>query len=140
MDTTYLFDNAISNKQLQIMKTAIPYIHPKQQKMFSLFIIIQEMKNTIKLFNNSNNEEIGICSIKTENKTTENMIKDIKKILDEKEKEKIDNILNIISILNIFNTTKDFDPVDSVMSMLSPEQHDLFEMYSTILNNSGQAN
>ncbi len=139
MDTTYLFDNAISNKRLQIMKTAIPYFNPGQQKMLSMFIIFQEMQNTIKIFNNSNNNEIGICSIEKEKRTSANMINDIKKILDDSEKEKIDSLLTAMNLLNMFHSKKEFDPVDAMRSMLSPEQQDMFEMYSTMLNSSGQA-
>lgn len=140
MDTSFLFDNAISNKHLQIIKTAIPYFNPKQQKLLSMFIIFQEMQNTIKLFNNSKSNEIGICSIEKEHRTSTNMINDIKKILDDKEKEKLDSILTAMNIMSMFNSKKDFDPVDAMRSMLSPEQQDMFEMYSAMLNTDGQAN
>ena len=140
MDTTYLFDNAISDKRLKIMKTAIPYFNPGQQKMLSMYIIFKEMQNTIQLFNNPGiKNEFGICGIEKEKRTSGNMINDIKKVLDDKEKEKIDTILTVMNILNMFHTKNEFDPVDAMRTMLSPEQQDMFEMYAAMLNSEGQA-
>lgn len=113
MDTNYLFDNAISDKRLKIMKTAIPYFNPEQQKMMSMYIVFKELQNTINFFSNSDyRNEIGICSVEKEKRTSGNMINDIKKILDDNEKEKIDSILTAMSMI---------------------------EMYSTMINSDGQA-
>lgn len=148
MDTSYLFDNAISDKRLQIMKTALPYICPKEQKLLSLFIISEELKNTVNFYKHtSEDNNIGICSIDNDKRTSQNMINDIKKILSDTEKERIDNFLNIINMMNMMNlyknisknSSKETDTLSAMKSLLSPEQQDMFEMYSALFN-SGQAN
>lgn len=129
MDKHNLFDQAICDKKLQIMKTALPYINPREQKLLSLFIISEEMKNTVNFYKDNNNDCIGICSIENEKRTSQNMINDIKNILSDKECEKLDNILNFINLFSIAKLYKN-TPNDSL-------QQEILDMYSTILQ--GQA-
>ena len=129
MDKHNLFDQAICDKKLQIMKTALPYINPREQKLLSLFLISEEMKNTVNFYRDNNSDCIGICSIENEKRTSQNMINDIKNILSDKECEKLDNILNFINLFSIAKLYKN-TPNDSL-------QQEILDMYSTILE--GQA-
>lgn len=150
METSCLFDNAVSDKNVQIMKIALPYIPPQKQKFISLFIIMQEMKNTFSFFQSGgkNAPEIGICSVDSENCTVQNMINDIKKILSEKEREKVDSVLNIFNMLKTVGMYRSMasaysgafngDSFQAMKSMLSPEQQEMFDLYSNMFA-SGQA-
>ncbi len=147
MDTSYLFDNAVSDKRLQIIKTALPYTCSREQKILSLFIIVEEFKNTMNFFSRQpDNEKIEIYSLSDDRRTSKNMIADIKKILSKSEQDKLDNFLNMINMLNMMSIYrnisnspgKDIDATQTLKSMLSPEQQELFDIYSSMLTN-GQA-
>ena len=52
-----LFDEQLQSKELQILKTSIPYLQEPQLKNLAIFGIFVELQKTIHLFVNMSEEE-----------------------------------------------------------------------------------
>ena len=142
-----VFDSLISNKQIQIIKAAIPYVSISQQKFISVYVQIEELKNTMQLFQQPDINTVGICSIPDEEKNPDDMINAIKCYCDDAEKEFLDIVLNFMSAFRLYNTYKgqssgehddqspfgNMNPINAMKSMLSPEQQAMFDTYSSLM-------
>ena len=51
------FDNMTQTRELQMLKTAIPYMKGDQKKQFAILIKYMELQNTIQVFN----QEDKVC-------------------------------------------------------------------------------
>ena len=139
-------DSIVSAKQLKMMKAAIPYIPTGEQKFISIYVKFTELMNTYKLFNNKDEEFVGICSVPEESKNPTEMLNAIKCYCDDQEKEMIDMLFNFLSAASLFNTYKSqsddssgdssnsFDFLSMMTNMLSPEQRSMMDTYSSVLS------
>lgn len=135
------FDSLISPKQLQIIKSALPYIPLNDRKVISLIVKFQELKNTLHLYDNTSDETLGICSSNENiNENLAEMVDSIKHYCTDSEKENLDFYYNVACAFNLSRAyTEDckdssenhgFDPGGILKSMLSPEQQTLLESCS----------
>ena len=67
------------------------------------------------------------------------IIDEIRPYLSETERNSIDSILNVFNMMQMLSTMEQmssdagtFNPMDMVKEMLTPEQQNMFEMYSTM--------
>lgn len=144
-----LFDNAITSKQFQIIKTALPYIPLSEQKIISLFVKAQELKNTIQLYRGNSEETIGVCSVNGNvNDNLAEMVNCIKPLCNDNEKEQLDLFYNIICAFHLSheaekeaeckedtdeedNTRQNpFNIANTLKAMLPPEQQTLLDTCS----------
>ncbi|MDE6253468.1 MAG: hypothetical protein K2M78_12710 [Lachnospiraceae bacterium] len=138
------FDNAISSRQFQIIKSALPYIPVSEQKVISFFVKFQELKNTIHLFDGSSEETMGICSVNgNTNDNLAEMVNCIKPFCNDSEKEQLDFLYNIACAFNLSHSSKSdsensnnnndnnqFNIANTLRAMLSPEQQTLLDSCS----------
>lgn len=140
------FDNAITSRQFQIIKSALPYIPVSEQKVISLFVKFQELKNTIRLFDGNSEETMGICSVNgNTNDNLAEMVNCIKPFCNDSEKEQLDFIYNIVCAFNLSrsgknegngensdsnNNNNQFNIANTLRAMLSPEQQTLLDSCS----------
>lgn len=142
------FDNAITSRQFQIIKSALPYIPISDQKVISLFVKFQELKNTIRLFDGTSEETMGICSVNgNTNDNLAEMVNCIKPFCSDSEKEQLDFLYNIACAFNLSNSGKNdseknngnnensshnsqFNIANTLRAMLSPEQQTLLDSCS----------
>lgn len=106
MDNNYIptaFDEKIQNKDLQILKTALPYMRGSRQKEILTLIKAIELKKSIDLID-SDDTSLSICSGETPMENTLHMLGDIRQFCSEKEQENIDMILNIFSMFSTYET------------------------------------
>lgn len=106
MDNNYIptaFDEKIQSKDLQILKTALPYMNGSRQKEILTLIKSMELKKSIDLVN-SDDTSLSICSTDNPMENTLNMLSDIRKYCSEREQEHIDMILNIFSMFSTYET------------------------------------
>lgn len=135
------FDSIICDSRIQILKAAIPFIQPREQKFLSIYVKYMELSKTIALAKSLNSDSVGICSLKG-NKPAEkgDFLQIIRKYCTNTERETIDMIINFINTYKMFQACKESaESEDSSMfnilkSGLSPEQQEMFEMYSSLLN------
>ncbi len=106
MDNNYIptiFDEKIQSKDLQILKTALPYMGGKHQKEILTLIKSLELKKSLDLIN-SNDSSLSICSTGSPMENTQNMLNDIRQFCSEKEQEHIDMMLNLFSMFSTYET------------------------------------
>lgn len=106
MDNNYIptaFDEKAQNKDLQILKTALPYMRGSRQKEILTLIKAIELKKSIDLID-SDDTSLSICSSENPMENTLNMLGDIRQFCSEQEQEHIDMILNIFSMFSTYET------------------------------------
>lgn len=127
------FDSIISSRQMQIIKSALPYIPFNEQKTISLIVKFTELKNTLKLFDGNSDETLSVCSDNEEDNLAE-MLNSIKPYCTDEENEKLDVIYNIFTAYNLSKDNKKPDISTLLRSMLSPEQQSILESYSLLFD------
>ena len=55
-------DSLIGDNHLQMMKAALPYMSVTKQRFISLFVKFNELRRTVKLFEDEEVAAMGICS------------------------------------------------------------------------------
>ncbi|MCI8917921.1 MAG: hypothetical protein HFH29_03980 [Eubacterium sp.] len=106
MDNNYIptaFDEKIQNKDLQILKTALPYMKGPRQKEILTLIKSMELRKSIELID-SDDTSLSICSTDNPMENTLNMLSDIRKFCSEREQEHIDMMLNLFSMFSTYET------------------------------------
>lgn len=96
-----LLDSLVDSKELQILKTAIPYMQHPQQKQLAMTIRFIEFMKTTELFEETGNiytQELKACSGESETQRLSKMLTAVKELCNENEKERIDMLLNVIEI------------------------------------------
>ena len=56
-------DYLTASPHLQMIKAALPYIHVPEQRFFSLMVKISELERTVRLFQETEDGMVGICSL-----------------------------------------------------------------------------
>ena len=69
------FDNMTQTRELQMLKTAIPYMKGDQKKQFAVLIKYMELQNTIQVFNQED-KVMSMCSVSEDENSTLAMLND----------------------------------------------------------------
>ena len=154
------FDSVICDSRIQMMKSAIPFVGPREQRFLSIYVKYIELSKTINLVKNLRPDSLGVCSITGKKPSGDNsdFIQTIRKYCTAAERETIDMITNMMSaykMLRIYKETmtsvaaenagNESDGTNSscpsdnslftvLKSQLSPEQQEMFDIYSTLIN------
>lgn len=125
------FDQHVSTQPLQLMKLLIPYLPPKIQRVFAIYIKFLEFQYTLSFFQ----------SFHKKAHSTQDMIQDLKPYLPSSAAESLDNFLNLLSMMEVFQTMQnssdensDWNPMSMMTSMLGPDTQEMFEMYQTMFS------
>ncbi len=100
-----LLDSLVDSKELQILKTIIPYLPDLQQKRFAMTIRFIEFIKTTELFEQANRtytQELHACSGESGQERMTKMLYAIKELCNKQEQEQIDMLLNIFEVSNEF--------------------------------------
>ena len=97
------YDELIQTKDLQMMKSMLPFANIRAQMPLALFIQALEFQNTIKVFRNNTNV-LSACSINNESDKKTAMIQTLRKFCTPKERETIDTLLNIMCVMDNYDT------------------------------------
>ncbi len=108
MEQDHLFteyDGLIQTRELQMMKSMLPFVGMKQQKPLAILIQSLQFRNAIKMFQNNENL-LSACSIPTQNEAEKRnvMIQTLRKFCTPKEKETIDTLLNIMCVMETYDS------------------------------------
>lgn len=132
------FDRIISSKELQMMKLIIPYTPPANQHMLAVYVKFLELKRTMTMFRQTH-QNIHTQTFEKTISSPLDIIDEIRPYLSETERNSIDSILNVFNMMQMLSTMEQmssdagtFNPMDMVKEMLTPEQQNMFEMYSTM--------
>lgn len=97
------FDYMTQNRQLQMMKTILPYMKEAQKKQFAILIKYMELQNTIQIFSQED-KVLSMCSVDEESNNMVAMINDLRQFCSEKEQETLDMLTNMFSMLETYET------------------------------------
>lgn len=92
------FDGLTQKRELQMLKTILPYMKQEQKRNFAILIKYIELQNTIEIFSNNNSSSLLACSVTSEEENSIAMLNDLRKFCSPKEIETIDMITNMLSI------------------------------------------
>ena len=96
------YDGLVQTKELQILKSMLPFANPKIQMPLAILIESLQIQNTIKLFRNDANL-LSACSVNNEPDRKTAMIQTLRKFCTPKEKETIDTLLNIMCVMENYD-------------------------------------
>ena len=107
MEQDYLFtdyDNLTQTRELQMMKSMLPFVGAKQQKPLAILIQSLQFRNTVKMFQDNENL-LSACSVPVSNEAEKRnaMIQTLRKFCTQKEKETIDTLLNVMCMMETYD-------------------------------------
>lgn len=149
------FDNLICDHHLQMLKAAIPFMPASGQQVLSLYAKSLELSNTLKLLRRDESQNVGICSVSENKKNTTEMLNAIKKYCTDSEREMLDLFMNFFSAFRMYHSYRELfpaensgtdtdhtskesgiNPVEALKNMLSPEQKNMLDTYSTLFSSA----
>lgn len=96
------YDELVQTRELQMLKSMIPFMNINSQLPIAMLIQSIEFRNTLRIFQNNANA-LTTCSIKNEPEKRNAMLTTIRQFCTPKERETIDNILNIMCIMENYD-------------------------------------
>lgn len=100
-----IFDNLTQTREVQMLKTAIPYMKQEQKRQFAILIKYIELQKTAQIFSANNQASMTACALPEEECNQLNMLNDIRKYATPEEQELINNLINLFSMINLYSET-----------------------------------
>lgn len=97
-----IFDTLTQSRELQMLKTAIPYMQNTQKRQFAILIKYLELQRAMQVFV-PGAASLTACEIPGEENNTLNMLSEIRKFATPHEQEMIDNVTNLISMMSLYS-------------------------------------
>lgn len=130
------FDELVTPPHLYTLKLMLPYTPPSAQRMMGIYIKFLEFKNTLEHFQGFKRPAPG--SILEE-------LKDFMKPEEREMMEQMEMFMNMMEMAQSMQPPPDSPgdgtqagpesrPMDMMKSLLTPEQQDMFNMYSSIFD------
>lgn len=94
-------DQIANQNHLQMIKAAVPYLRPQEQRFIAVCAKLLELQNIMAFFS-ENRADISACSMEQENADTTDILNDIKNYCDPSEQEIIDRCLTMFSTLEMY--------------------------------------
>lgn len=92
------FDEITQTKELQMLKTIVPYLSKDKQRPLVMMISCMAMLNSMKVL--SETPALSVAETETPSDRRIAMLNALKKYFSPSEQETFDNILNVFSILD----------------------------------------
>ena len=90
------FDTMTQTREIQMLKTVIPYMKSSQKKQFAILIKYMELQNTLHIFSQEE-QVLSMCSLPEEENS-------LRPFCTPKELETIDMLTNMFSMLETYET------------------------------------
>lgn len=97
------FDHMTQTRQLQMLKTMLPYMKESQKKQFAILIKYMELQNTIQVFSQED-KVMSMCSVDEESNNIVSMLQELRQFCNAKEQETLDMLTNMFSMLETYET------------------------------------
>ena len=102
-----VLDTLIQSRDLQMLKSVVPYLNSSQQRMISLVIRLVELQKTIQLFDNDSGmqaAELHICENDTPAERARHILNAVREYCTPTEQENIDTVLNFFDMYNSYES------------------------------------
>ena len=97
------FDQLTQSREIQMMKTMIPYMKNSQKKQFAILIKYMELQNTIQVFSQED-KVMSMCSANEESNNLVGMLQDLRQFCSPKEQETLDMLTTMFSMMETYET------------------------------------
>ena len=97
------FDYMTQTKELQMLKTMLPYMKEAQKKRFAILIKYMELQNTIQVFSQED-KVMSMCSANEESNNLVGMLQDLRQFCSPKEQETLDILTTMFSMMETYET------------------------------------
>lgn len=100
LKSTY-FDEQLRIRELEILKTTIPYLQSAQQRNIAIITKLIELQKTIEFYQQSNS--LSICSMDNPEENMLQMLNEIRPYCNDKESENLDSLINMFQIFSAYD-------------------------------------
>ncbi len=100
--TPTTFDIETQSRNIQILKTIIPYIEGNRQKTFAIIVKFLELRNVASLFNEEP-VSLSMCSTDDPAEKRMQLLNDIKKFCTPAEQDSIDTMLTAFQMFSSYD-------------------------------------
>lgn len=130
-------DYAIADHHTQMLKAAIPYLEPKEQRTLSAFVKVQELAKTIHFFDDNDMGMMSVCSLDSARTSPTDMLKAVKPYATQREQDIIDVLEKFVASRQTRSGRFPFS-LDQIRSLMTPEQQSRFETIQLMMQTLGQ--
>lgn len=137
------FDELVTTPALRAVKLFIPYAPASGRQMLAAFVKLQELRQTIRVFGNTRGDMRAQTFGKTPSSLSDILLA-LKPYLSDRDADMADMFINLKDFMETAEILKEtapgtgddgnFSPLDLISGMLSPEQQEAFQMYSSIFS------
>lgn len=99
------FDYLVADPHLQMIKAAIPYMQPPQQRIISMYVKIQELNHTRSLFSGGEVSAMGVSPTGNQKPTPVEMLQAMKPYAGPKERDIIEMLENLQIMMQALQAT-----------------------------------
>lgn len=148
------FDTLFSNNHIQMLKILLPYMDNQFQKYLAIYIKFQELQVALSFFHSRPFPLCG-CMPKQQENDPAQIVKRLLPLCNKEEKEHLTQILNTLQSMSQYqemmktmemmkammpppdsntgaSSSSESSLTDVLMGMLTPEQKQMFEMFSAM--------
>lgn len=97
------FDNMTHTRELQMLKTALPYMNGSRKRQLAILIKYMELQNTAVLFAQED-KVLSMCSVAEKDNNTCAMLNALRPFCTSNELETLDMCINIFSIMETYGS------------------------------------
>lgn len=136
------FDDLVTSPELQIMKLLIPYVPASKRQMLAACIKLMEFRETIHIFNGGRGAVKAQMLREEEIPSLIDLLNSFRPYLKPREIAVLDMVINLQEMISVMEMMQNasssesgnagLNPMDLLSGMLSPEQQEMFHMYSDL--------
>lgn len=97
-----IFDTLTQSREIQMLKTAVPYMKQSQKRQFAILIKYMELQRAMQIFA-PGAASLSACAIPAAENNSLNMLTDMRKYANPREQEMIDNFTNLVSMMTLYS-------------------------------------
>ena len=138
------FDDLVTSQELPIMKQLIPYTPASGRKMIAACVEIMELRETLHIFSGKKGAVRAQMLTEEENPSPTDLLNSFRPYLKPREAAALDMVINLkemMAVMEMIQSTSSsepgapvLDPMDLLSGMLSPEQQEMFRMYTDMFS------
>ena len=138
------FDELVTSPELQIMKLMIPYAPASGRQMLAACVKDMELRETIRIFSGGRGVIRAQMLGEEEHPSPIDILNSFRPYLKPREAAALDMVINLKEMMSVMEMMQNsgssedggpaLDPMDILSGMLSPEQQEMFHMYSDMFS------
>ena len=141
------FDELVTTPELQLMKLLIPYAPAARRQMLAALVKYMELKEAVRLFRFENSGIQAQAFPGDIPSSPIDLLNRFRPYLNPQQTSMLDTIVNVQEMMSVMEMMRasqsqadssgqgsPFDPVELLSGMLTPEQQDMFQMYSDMFS------